>query len=203
MCINAFESHETILIRSGVVILPFDSQRDDLGMITQIVRSAYSKYKDRGIYKATINQNVEETLRRLKESGAEGMVVYSNGQLVGTITVNLTKNIIHENLQSRFNLSGKKILTFSQYAIDPSFQGGGIGKQVLSWVENRARSLGADYLALSSAYLAEESVQYYQNRNYSNTGILFQRPQAEYLSLILIKRLKASIQPSIGNAVGF
>lgn len=58
------------------------------------------------------------------------------------------------------------VITFGRFAINPIFQGQGIGSKFLDYVENRAKELGAKELARDTSEKAEHLIKMYEKRGY-------------------------------------
>lgn len=77
---------------------------------------------------------------------------------------------------------------FAQFGVDPDMQGKGIGRALLEKVEERARELGAEELALSMAEPDRPLYDFYINRGFRFVEF-WQWPYTNYRSCILSKAL--------------
>lgn len=81
------------------------------------------------------------------------------------------------------------VANFSQFAVEPSLQGQGIGLALLDRVEQRARELGMTELALSTAEPDTELVTFYRRRGFRDIE-RFDWGVTNYTSLIMSKTLR-------------
>ena len=77
---------------------------------------------------------------------------------------------------------------FSQFAVDPDYQGQGIGQMLLGIVEHRAIAEHAHELALSMAEPDTQLMDFYKKRGWRNVEY-WQWPYTNYRSAILSKAL--------------
>jgi|SRR6478609_4768322 len=75
-----------------------------------------------------------------------------------------------------------------RFAVDPLLQRQGIGGQLLTFAEQRARSLGALEIALDTAEGAQHLVELYAKRGYRKVGYV-QWEGKSYRSVVLSKAL--------------
>jgi GNAT superfamily N-acetyltransferase len=81
--------------------------------------------------------------------------------------------------------------SFSQFAVDPSLQGLGIGRLLLETVERRARESGAREIACSMAEPDENLMKFYFKRGYRLVEY-WQWSYTNYRSAILSKSLESA-----------
>lgn len=79
---------------------------------------------------------------------------------------------------------------FGLFAVDPKRQGGGVGRQVLTYAEQYAREQwGARKMEMLVIWPREDIIAYYQRRGYQKTGE--QRPfPYEFFTLVNAKPLR-------------
>lgn len=70
-----------------------------------------------------------------------------------------------ESYESLYSKSGLNILAL---AVSPSYQGQGIGRQLLQALEQKAKSLGYSFIRLNSASHCTEAHSFYQKLNYKD-----------------------------------
>lgn len=80
------------------------------------------------------------------------------------------------------------VASFSQFAVDPDYQGQGLGVLMLETVERRARETGAVELACTMAEPDTALMEFYFRRGYRLVGH-HQWPYTNYRSAILSKTL--------------
>lgn len=67
------------------------------------------------------------------------------------------------------NLDGEGY--FGMFAVNPALQGGGLGKQILSFAEGKARELwGCKSMAMTAISIREELIAFYERRGYRRSG---------------------------------
>lgn len=59
--------------------------------------------------------------------------------------------------------------------VDEGSRGRGIGEALLDQAEDIARTLGCGHIALDSAFRREDAHDFYKNRGYEDTGIMFEK----------------------------
>ncbi len=132
---------------------------DSLAHLTGMLHRAYKQHADRGIKALAAFQPEEVTRKRV--AGGDCHIATYLDKVVGTIL-----------FRGPGQLSGtpwferKDVATFSQFAVEPEFQGRGIGSELMSLVESRALSAGATELALSTPEPAAWLVQMYERHGY-------------------------------------
>lgn len=84
---------------------------------------------------------------------------------------------------------------FSMLAVDPRFQGRGIGARLLEHVEARATAAGTSELALSMAEPDTALRDWYLKRGYRVVG-LWKWPYTNYQSLVMSKTLRSKPAPA-------
>ena len=109
---------------------------DSLAHLTGMLHRAYKQHADRGIKALAAFQPEELTRRRI--AGGECTVALYMGKIVGTILFRGPGQLGGTPWFER-----PDVATFSQFAVEPEYQGRGIGSVLMSLVENRARETGA------------------------------------------------------------
>lgn len=133
----------------------------------------------------TATDQQEEVTRERIEEG-ECWIVETRGQLLGTAVLVLESK---DESDPRFYRE-KGVAHFGQFATDPSYQRLGVGSFLLGHLEQRARELGAVFLALDTAEPAFHLVSYYSKRGYEQVD-RHQWPGKSYPSLIMAKGLRS------------
>ncbi|MBX9736487.1 MAG: GNAT family N-acetyltransferase, partial [Phycisphaerales bacterium] len=80
------------------------------------------------------------------------------------------------------------VCNFSQFAVEPTLQGKGLGVLLLDVVERRARELNLREIALSTAERDTDLVNFYRRRGYRDIET-FDWGVTNYTSLIMSKSL--------------
>jgi GNAT superfamily N-acetyltransferase len=177
----------TVSGQSRIVIrrlLPNDSFQE----LTSVLHRAYAGQVAMGLRPLAGRQDVETTARRC--SSGECYVAAAEGEnggperLVGTILFHEVEDAKGPPWFARSDVD-----SFSQFAVDPDFQGCGVGRLLLETVERRAAECGARELGLSMAEPDTALMQFYLRRGYR----LIEHwvwPYTNYRSAILSKSLR-------------
>lgn len=120
------------------------NQSDSIEKINQILRAAYSSLAANGMKYAASHEDIEATRKNIAKG--ECHLVISNSEIIGCVTI---RRPGAELGPAWYSNSG--VITFGRFAINPNYQGRGIGSKFLDYIENRARELGAKELALDTS----------------------------------------------------
>lgn len=193
---------ETQRVRAAAVEAPIDRRdsanittrrlapSDSIPELTKLLHRAYSKQVAMGLQPLAGRQTAEVTEQRVFSGEcyvavdhAAGVQSRTGQKLVGTI-------LFHEVEESQgppwFGKS--EVASFSQLAVDPDYQGCGIGRMLMDMVESRARQTGAKELALSMAEPDRELYDFYVRRGYRFIEH-WKWPYTNYRSAILSKTI--------------
>ncbi|MEO1130718.1 MAG: GNAT family N-acetyltransferase [Planctomycetota bacterium] len=151
--------------------------------ITSLLHRAYAPLAARGMRYLASHQDESVTRERLTAEGSEGFVAEFGGRIVGTVTLCSPRDgaAVHW-----YRLPG--VFTFEQFAVDPDYQGQGIGALLIGRVENRAVELGAIEIACDTSEHATELIATYTRRGYREVA----RTEWEvtnYVSVVLSRSL--------------
>jgi GNAT superfamily N-acetyltransferase len=149
--------------------------------LTELIHEAYKPLADKGFRYTGTYQPVEKTLERLKRG--ESYLAFGDGQLVGTISLYEPKA---DSPCDYYRKEG--IYHFGQYAVQPMFQGRGIGNALLQFVEKRTKILGGKELSLDTAEGAVELIATYQRHGYRIVATT-QWAFTNYLSVVMTKEI--------------
>ncbi len=134
---------------------------DSLSDLTAMLHRAYAPLARLGMRYLASHQDEATTRQRLSEADAQGLVAVLNDQVVGTITLCQPRHDAAIGWYAR-----PEVLSFEQFAVDPEFQGAGIGSRLLDAVEARAKSQRALELACDTSEFAADLITMYQRRGY-------------------------------------
>jgi GNAT superfamily N-acetyltransferase len=158
---------------------------DSLAHLTGLLHRAYKQHMERGIQALAAFQPEEVTRRRIADG--QCLVALYMGKIVGTIMFKTPEQT------SRawpgvpwFDRPEQGVASFSQFAVEPEFQGKGIGMELLKEVESRAATIGAAELALSTPEPAEWLVEMYRRHGYREVA-RWHWNETNYDSLIMSK----------------
>lgn len=164
---------------------------DDLSQVTRLLHRAYSHQVGLGL-KPLAGRQDDAITRRRCTSGVcllafEGLPDFTPPadpeRLAGTI---LLEEVEPNEMPSLFK--ELDVAHFSQFAVDPDFQGHGVGEALLRTAEGFAIGRGYKRLALSMAEPDVDLRRYYERRGYWLQDT-WQWPYTNYRSLLLCKAL--------------
>lgn len=154
---------------------------DDVASITKLLRRAYQRLADLGLrYNATWQPDEKTFLRLTRDRAFLG---FAGDQLAGAIAYEGTAVTGGCPWYDR-----PDVASFHQSAVEPGFQGNGIGTRLLATVEDLARSEGARELALDTAQSASHLISLYARWGFREVGSV-QWESTNYRSVILSKPL--------------
>ncbi len=158
---------------------------DSLAHLTGMLHRAYKQHADRGIKALAAFQPEEVTRKRI--AGGECYVALYMGKVVGTILFRGPGRLGGTPWFER-----PDVATFSQFAVEPEYQGRGIGSELMTLIERRAVESGARELALSTPEPAAWLVDMYERHGYR----LVERVnwnETNYTSVVMSKALAAPV----------
>lgn len=136
---------------------------DSLALITGLLHRAYKQHADKGIKALAAFQPEEVTRKRI--AGGECYVALYTGRIVGTILFRPPGAAGGTQTGTPW-FTRPDVATFSQFAVEPEYQGRGIGSELMSLAERRAFENGAAELALSTPEPAAWLVMMYERHGY-------------------------------------
>lgn len=154
---------------------------DSLEQLTRLLHRGYARLGAMGLNYTAVDQPVETTAARI--AGGHCLLALWNGELAGTV---LTKPTEPGSECPYFTRPG--VASLRQFAVDPAYQGRGIGRALVAHGEDWAREAGFDELALDTAEPAEHLVRLYDRLGYARVGIV-QWPGKVYRSVVMSKVL--------------
>lgn len=160
---------------------------DSLAHLTGLLHRAYKLHADRGLHTLAAFQPEEVTRKRIADG--ECTVATYLGRIVGTIMFKTPEQTLRTwPGVPWFSREAGGVASFSQFAVEPEFQGKGIGAELMAHVERRAAELNAEELALSTPEPADWLVGMYHRHGY-RTVSRFVWPNANYQSVIMSKTI--------------
>lgn len=154
---------------------------DNFTEITELLHRAYGQLAERGMKYLASHQDEHKTRERCEEG--ETFIAESEQRIIGTLTVKTSKNSFGLEWYAK-----EGVTSFHQFAIEPSWQGRGIGNELLLRAEQFAREEGYKELSFDTSELAVELIAFYQKRGYRQVGHC-QWDHTNYKSLIFSKSL--------------
>ena len=160
---------------------PFSHVDHSVSEITALLHRSYKQLADMGFQYWATHQDDTVTLKRLL--GGHGLVVCVAGQIIATITVYGADQTSGTPWYDRPDVG-----EFGQFAVDPPFQGQGIGTWLVDLAEQLAGDLGVQELALNTAEGATHLIAFYNRLGYRFIEYLASS-SVNYRSVILSKTL--------------
>ncbi len=154
---NEKRKHRTIS-PDDVVIRPLKDS-DSLEEVTDLLHRGYKRLADMGLHYLATYQDVPTTRRRI--SHGDCFVAVYHGKIIGTLTY-FPPDVIGGSPW----LKRDDVADMGQFAVDPDFQGNGIGGRMIAFMETYARNLGCAELSLDTAETAEHLIRWYEKLGY-------------------------------------
>lgn len=155
---------------------------DSIEALTLLIRRAYAPLAAMGFHFVATLQDDEMTRQRVAEG--ECFVAELAGRIVGTILLRPPTPSPRCAYYDR-----PDVASVHQLAVDPSQQRRGIGRSLVLAAETRAAELGVAEVALDTAEEARHLVEQYQRWGYWIVDHVDWRPEVNYLSVVMAKRL--------------
>jgi len=155
---------------------------DSLELLTGLLHRAYAELGAKGFHYKAVDQSVEMTRTRVAKG--ECYVVERDNNVVGTAVLQPpTSPVPWCEYYDR-----PEVANISQLAIEPRHQRRGWGGQLMTHLEERARVLRADEVAVDTSEGATHLIALYERRGYRHVGFA-QWSHANFRSVLLSKRL--------------
>lgn len=156
---------------------------DSIDDLTDLLHRAYATLAARGLRYLASHQDAATTRERIGEG--EALVALSDdGAIIGTITWH------RPGIKTGVGWYDRPgVAHFGQFAVEPRLRGAGIGRALLSEVEERARASGASEIACDTAEPATDLIAMYIRWGYRVVGTVDYRPVVNYPSVTLSKTL--------------
>ncbi len=167
----------------NVIFRPLD-QTDRIEEINSLLRLAYISLAERGMKYAASHEDVAATRKNIAKG--ECHLAINMTDLIGCVTLRRPGAEIGPDWYAT-----PEVMTFGRFAIRPQYQGQGIGSKFLDYIENCAKGLGANELALDTSEKADHLVAMYTKRGYRFIQY-HQWDITNYRSVVMSKALKNS-----------
>lgn len=166
------------------VIVKFDETKHAhlIEQLTEMLHAAYRPLAEKGMKYLATHQSSDITLKRLKKG--DSFLGFIEGELVSTIT------IVKDDPNEPCGWYQKpEVYFFTQFAVKPKYQGLGLGKRLMDFIENYAITDGAKEIALDTSEHAHHLISMYEKRKYRFVEYA-QWGVTNYRSVILSKTLQ-------------
>lgn len=101
------------------------AEPSEAGLVHAVMTDAFAEYRAAGIPTGALSETVDEIRELLEQGREQAALCFCDGQAVGSV---------------RFRSDGG--LYFRRLAVRPAFQGRGIAKAILRWLEDYGRRAG-------------------------------------------------------------
>jgi len=163
------------------LIRTFDHCSDSIVELTALLHRSYKQLADLGYQFWATNQTVDQTLERIKD--AKCFVSLVDGKIVGTVCFYDKTEKDDSRWYSRADVG-----RFGQFGVDPDYQKMGLGRALLSIVEEYAIGIGKHHLAMDTAESAYHLIEYYSRLGFEHVEYI-QWERVNYRSTVMSKRL--------------
>lgn len=174
----------TLSLPGGMQVRPL-AESDNLFELTEMLHRAFRKLGDMGLNCTCVNQSVATTYLRAARGSC--FVVAYRGRLIATITLYEPDAASQAQWYRRGDVA-----SIHQFAVDPDFQGCGVGEALLALAEQWSLARGYRHVALDTAQPANHLLAFYQRRGYALIETMC-IPGRNYMSVILSKRLASHV----------
>jgi GNAT superfamily N-acetyltransferase len=158
------------------------SESDSAESLTALLHRAYAPLGARGWNYTAVDQSVKDTKYRIGLGTCA--VALDGGVIVGTVTVR--GGPVGRSKCAWYRKAGVAIA--NQLAVEPAWQGRGLGSQLMAWAEAWAAANGYAEIAIDTAESAAHLVDYYARRGFRRVDDV-QWPGKRYRSVVLSRSL--------------
>ncbi|HEY1682126.1 MAG TPA: GNAT family N-acetyltransferase [Candidatus Tumulicola sp.] len=167
-----------------VEIAPWASDRDRFDIATELINEAYALHNDQGIRFGAATQSLKVTRRRIETATATW--VARMGQIIVGV-ISYYDHVRYPRAEPKW-YAHTSVGHFGQFAVAPWKQRLGIGRSLLSHVEDRAVADRMSELCCDTASTAMELLLFYKRLGFEEVD-RHQWQRQDYESIVLSKRL--------------
>lgn len=160
------------------------SPNDSIEQINVFLRTAYSSLAAAGMKYAASHENVEATRKSIAKG--ECYLVLKNSEIIGCVTFRKPGAAIGPDWYAQ-----PGVVTFGRFAVDPKYQGQGIGSKLLDFIEVVAKEFGAKEIAFDTSEKADHLIKMYEKRGYRFIEY-HQWDITNYRSVVMSKTISSS-----------
>ncbi len=161
------------------------SREDSFIEITAMLHRAFFRLTRMGIACPSASQSTAVTRQRILAGVC--FVAEHEGSIVGTVT--LYRN---ERCSGSEVYRSRRVASLHQFAVDPEFQGRGLGRSLLKKAEEWAASHGYKEIALDTPCSADHLVNLYRHLGFDVAEVLRFQPRS-YFSYVLKKPVESRV----------
>ncbi|POZ61138.1 GNAT family N-acetyltransferase [Chromobacterium alticapitis] len=158
------------------------TESDSIEQLTTLLHRAYAQLAAMGLRYTAVDQSPDVTRRRIR--GGHCLLAWHQNALAGTVTVH---GALPTSQCPQFRHPDTAVLV--QLAVDPEYQGLGLGEWLMRAAEDWASAQGCAAIRLDTARDAIHLVSRYQRRGYRMEAPL-QWPDKAYQSVVMVKSLE-------------
>ncbi|MFE4977089.1 GNAT family N-acetyltransferase [Kitasatospora sp. NPDC056651] len=155
-------------------------ENDSVRELTSLLHRAYAGHAAAGRAFFASYQSVRDTAGRIGRG--ECWLALVGTEVMGTVTV-AAPYTVPEGYPAPAGMG-----SFWQLAVDPAYQGTGLGQRLLTLAEERITALGATKVVIDTSTEAAELVGWYRSRGYVPVGT-WRWDVTNYESVVLLKDL--------------
>jgi predicted N-acetyltransferase YhbS len=155
---------------------------DSIDELTALLHRAYAPLLASGFRYTASYQDVDVT--RQRAARGECYVLLDGARMIGTVTL-IPPSVRHPACEWYDRLD---VAVLGQFAIEPAFQGRGLGSRLMRFGEERASALGASEVSVDTAEGASDLIRFYEKRGYREVGHVQWKP-TNYRSVVLSKKI--------------
>ncbi|MBV8045768.1 MAG: GNAT family N-acetyltransferase [Paludibacterium sp.] len=156
---------------------------DSAQAVTALLHRAFDPLAQQGLTCASGRQPAEATLARIEQGWC--FVAEDGGRIVGTLTVYAS-----EPESSSRVYRNVRVASVHQFAVEPAYQGAGVGDALLRLAACAAKRAGFAVLALDTPKRAKHLLAFYRHHGFRVAESL-RFAGRDYTSLVLEKPLRA------------
>ncbi|PRM93860.1 GNAT family N-acetyltransferase [Aliarcobacter cryaerophilus ATCC 43158] len=145
-------------------------KKDDINAVVEIINKAYrgeisgKAWTSEGKILSGIRVNEDMIKEILEEKNSKIYITKFEDKIVGTIQAKLENNSIYIGL----------------FAVNPYFQGSGVGKKLLEFTEKSSMKLyNADKFIMQVISIRTDLIEFYKRRGYKVTNSFLEFPKSE------------------------
>ncbi len=167
-------------------IIEFNKNLHSVEELTSLLHKSYKELTDLGLYFLAATQSVATTLERIENGTC--LIALKGGELIGTICYYPSTQNEVSKWFTRFDVGH-----FGQFAVDPDYRRIGLGRLLISMVEEIAAQDTKQHLALDTAEKATSLIEYYNRLGFQQVGYM-QWGHYNYRSVVMNKQLMIGFQ---------